>query len=298
MALPFKKFKTKQDNVKPVKNVTASQASHDFVKASKEFERSRIGDIEHSRSIAWKVAGASMACFILSAIALMALAPLKQTVPYVVRVDNNTGATDIVTTLTDAKTNYDEATAKFFAANYVRLMEGYDWYTIQNQVNQLMMFSDSNMQNQIKNKFALPNAPQKIYKDTQRVNVKINNVSLIDENNLAQVRFTTTVEPMGGGSYNPSTNSINPAPIVKNHIATLGYEYVSVPAVDDVRLVNPLGFTVKTYRVDDDSSVARPTPTANQVVNRAVQPTVVVTPNTPVTVKQSTTTTTTASGVK
>lgn len=249
----------KKTGEKKVKNVTAKQASFDFVKASKEFENSRIGDIERSRLIAWRIAGVSLACFVMSAVAIMLMTPLKQTVPYVVRIDNNTGATDIVTTLNDAKSNYGDEVSKFFAAQYVRLIEGYDWYTLQSQVNQAMMFSDANMQSQLQKKYAMPTAPHKLYKNNQRVNVKINNVSIIDPKGILQVRFTTTVEPMNGGTYNVQSNTISPEPQVTNHIATIGYDYVNVPTLDDVRLVNPLGFTVKTYRVDDDASIQKPT---------------------------------------
>lgn len=247
--------KTVKD-IKP-KKVTAVQASYDFIKAAKEFEQSRIGDIERSRIIAWRVAiGACAVAFALAA-AIVIMMPLKTVQPYVIRVDNNTGATDIVTVLTDSKSNYGDETAKYFAANYVRLVEGYDWYTIQNQVNQAMMFSDANMQNQLNKKYAMPSAPHKVYKDGQRINIKINNVSIIDEKGLLQVRFTKSIEPMNGGSYNPQTDSVTPEPIINNYIATLGFEYVNVPTVDDVRLVNPLGFTVKTYRVDDDLSISK-----------------------------------------
>lgn len=114
-----------------------------------------------------------------------------------------------------------------------------------------MLFSDDNMQGRINTKYSKSNAPHKIYADKQRVVININNTSIIDENGLIQVRFTKTVEPVDGGTYNSDTDSITPKPQVTNHIATLGYEYVNVPTLDDVRLVNPLGFTVKTYRVDD-----------------------------------------------
>lgn len=237
------------------KKVTAKQASFDFVKAAKEFEASRIGDIETSRKMAWYVATAACCVAIMCSVAVMLLTPLKEVRPYLIRVDNNTGATDIVTTLANGKSNYGDEVAKFFAANYVRLMEGYDWYTLQNQIDQAMMFSDSNMQGQIEKKYAMPNAPHKTYKDSQRVNVKINNVSIIDPKGILQVRFTKTVEPMNGGSYNPQTGTSTPEPKINNYIATIGYDYVNVPTVDDVRLVNPLGFTVKTYRVDEEAVV-------------------------------------------
>lgn len=181
----------------------------------------------------------------------MLLTPLKEVRPYVIRVDNNTGATDIVTMLDTQSTTADEQTAKYFSAMYVKLREGYDWYTIQEQINQAMLFSDSNMQNQINTKFARPDAPHKIYKENQRVEIKITNTSIIDDKGLIQVRFTKSIVPTNGGSWDVQNQRMNPAPIVTNHMATIGYEYVNVPAVDDVRLVNPFGFTVKTYRVDD-----------------------------------------------
>lgn len=254
----FKKKDESKDNevvktIKPKKKKTVSprQASQDFVNASKEFEISRVDEIEQSRTVAWRVAIGACVVAICAVVAVMLLTPLKEIRPYVIRVDNNTGETDIVTMLENTKSNYGEEVAKYFSALYVTLYEGYDWYTIQSQINKLMMFSDQNLQNRINTKFARPDAPHKIYKDAQRVVINVTNTSIIDENGLIQVRFTKTVKPTNGGAYNQDTGTTTPEPIVTNHLATLGYEYVNIPTLDDVRLVNPLGFTVKTYRVDD-----------------------------------------------
>lgn len=258
MALLRKKASVEQKTKEQkVKKVTPKQASFDFINAAKEFETSRIGDIERSRVIAWRVAIGACAVAVASTVAVVGLTPLKEVRPYVIRVDNNTGSTDIVTMLSNSKSDYGDEVSKFFAAQYVRLVEGYDWYTIQTQINQAMMFSDSNMQSQLQKKFSMPTAPHKVYKSGQRINIKINNVSIIDPKGILQVRFTKSIEPMSGGSYNPQTNTVTPPPEVSNHIATIGYEFVNVPTVDDVRLVNPLGFTVKTYRVDDDASTPK-----------------------------------------
>lgn len=69
---------------------------------------------------------------------------------------------------------------------------------------------------------------------------------------LVQVRFTKTIVPTNGGNYNAQEQTLSPEPQVKKYIATIGYEYVKTPAVDDVRLVNPFGFTVISYRVDEE----------------------------------------------
>ena len=43
-----------------------------------------------------------------------------------------------------------------------------------------------------------------------------------------------------------------PDQVEEKYIATMGFEYVNVPKLDEIRLKNPLGFTVKSYRIDKD----------------------------------------------
>ncbi|WP_043903282.1 VirB8/TrbF family protein, partial [Kingella kingae] len=63
--------------------------------------------------------------------AVLGLTPLKTVQPFVIRVDNNTGVTDIVTTLKNEEKSYGEVVDKFWLAQYVRHREGYDWQTVQ-----------------------------------------------------------------------------------------------------------------------------------------------------------------------
>lgn len=235
------------------KAVSVKDASYDFINASRAFEQSRIGDVEKSKVLAWKVAFGACAVAVMNAIAIIGLTPLKTVQPYVIRYDNNTGGTDIVTMFDGIKDeNQAQISAKYFSAMYVNLLESYDWYTLQNQVNKLMMFSNKDMQQRIDTKFSMPDAPHKIYENSKRIEIKINNVSIIDEKGLVQVRFTKSIVPVGGGVWNEQEQVLSPAPQDKKYIATIGYEYVKTPAVDDVRLVNPFGFTVVSYRVDEE----------------------------------------------
>lgn len=281
MALPFKKkpqntvddVNVVQKEKKPLK-LTKKVISNDFIRMTREFETTRIDEIEKSRNVAWKVALGSCVVSICLAVAIVFLTPLKEIRPYLVRVDNTTGQTDIVNTLTNAQSDYGEETAKFFAANYVRLVEGYDWYTVQSNFDKAMLFASNEEQNRLKNKFTMPDAPHKLYQNKQRVNIDVNSVSKIGEN-LLQVRFTKRVEPTDGGIYNANENSMIPAPTVSQHIATIGYDYINLPTSDDARLINPLGFVVKTYRVDtvmgekqDKNAVT----TSNVVTNVATNP--------------------------
>lgn len=251
----FLKKTSKEPRVKSPKKekkISDNQAINEYLNQAKGFEKSRIEFVEKSKTfwqwIALGATGISIAC----AVALAGLTPLKEKVPFVLRVNNNTGEVDVVTSLKDQDISSLEETARYYSANYVKLSEGYDWYTVQKQFDDLVLFSDSNMQNKIKNKFANPTtAPHKVYGQNQRVDIKINSVAKIGDN-LMQIRFTKTVSPMNGGNYDQGTNTISPTPVSSQHIATLAYEYVNVPTVDEIKLVNPFGFTVKSYQVNDD----------------------------------------------
>ena len=238
---------------KKEKPISPKEAAHDFINASKEFEKSRVETIENSKKVAWIVAAVSVAITALLAVAIMVMMPLKKTEPYLVRVDNNTGSTDIVTVLAGTNGITDtEATSRYFAAMYVRLMEGYDWFTVQDNVNTLMLFSDANMQNRINNKYSAPDAPHKLYADKSRVEIQINSISKLNESGLLQIRFTKKIVPINGGIYDKRTDTYSPALSEEKRIITMGFEYVNVPKLDEIRLKNPLGFTVKSYQNDKD----------------------------------------------
>ena len=185
-------FRKKKTDDKPVvkkaKEPRQKNDEFEFVKASREFEKSRIGEIEKSKAIAWRIAMVSSFLTACSIVAIVFLTPLKTVEPFVIRVDNNTGMTDIVTTLKDKDVQSNKEIARYFASQYVKKLEGYDWYTLQNNIDQVLTMSDSTMQNAIKTRFNKPDAPQNILKNQQRINIQINNVSFLTDNGLMQVR--------------------------------------------------------------------------------------------------------------
>lgn len=263
-------FRKKTATEKKPKKVTARQATHDFVNASLEFEKSRITDIENSRKTAWYVASGAMICALASTLAVVALTPLKTVEPYVVRVDNNTGQTDIITVLGEEKISKSDVLDKFFATQYVNMLESYDWYTISNNLDKVLLFSSSDVQKQVVNKFTYPNAPHKTLKQYGRINIKVNNTTIL-EKGLIQVRYTATTEPVSGYPYDPyKTIKVN----AKNYLATIAFDYVNTPSVDEIRRTNPLGFTVLSYKVDEDDTVAVPTQTKtpNLIQKQPTQP--------------------------
>ncbi len=222
---------------------TPHQAGVSFMKAAAEFEKSRIAEIEKSRTIAWRVAYGAGIAAILAIAAVCLMTPLKTVVPYVIRVDNHTGATDIVTVLKDAKNTYGEVTDKYFLAQYVRYRENYDWDTIQSTYDATNLLSANAVQNEFKLFYDRTDAPHKVLKDKFKVSITINAITFIGD--VAQIRFEKNTLPIGG-------QTVPPAPV--RLIATIAYKYENTPIQEKDRLINPLGFQVTSYRVDPENA--------------------------------------------
>ena len=73
--------------------------------------------------------------------AVAGLTPLKETRPYVIKVDNNTGQTEIVTMMKNQEQSYGEVMDKHWLTRYVQLRESYDWVTIQDNYDAVMLMS-------------------------------------------------------------------------------------------------------------------------------------------------------------
>lgn len=219
----------------------SKQMAIDFIQQANQFEKSQIDAIKRNNKTAWRITAASLLLAVLSVIAVMLLTPLKTVTPYVIRVDNNTGATDIVTVLQQSETSYGEATDRYWLSQYIKMRESYDWWTVQSTYDASMLLSSSALQNEIAAFFESEAAPYKVFKDKYRVDIKILSISWIGD--TAQIRFEKQVKPLVQGQKSP---------VVQRYIATIGYRYVNTAQAEKDRLVNPLGLQVMSYRVDPE----------------------------------------------
>lgn len=224
---------------KKEKNATPAQVAQRMTEAAKEFETSRIELIKRNNKLAWKITGVSVVAALAAIGSVAVLTPLKTVEPYVVRVDNNTGQTDIVYALKDEKLTHNEALDRFWLQNYVTFRESYDWYTVQSNYDTTMMFSDQAEQTQLASFFASAAAPYKMFKNNYRVEIRIISISYVGE--LAQVRFERRLRDL---------NDPRKQPVTKNLIATIAYEYRNENVSAEERLANPLGFKVTSYKTD------------------------------------------------
>lgn len=227
---------------KQQKNQTPLQQAKSFVQSANEFEKSRIQSIKRFNKISWTITFTCLLVTVLSLFAVAMMSPLKTVEPFVIRVDNNTGATDIVTTVKNAEESYGEVIDKYWLSQYLRYRESYDWYSVQDNYDATMLLSNPAEQTAVANFMDSESAPYKIFKDRYRVNVRIISTSWVGA--TAQVRFEKSVIPL---------NSPNERAAPTRYLATISYGYRNAPQAEKDRLINPLGFQVVHYRVDPES---------------------------------------------
>lgn len=215
-----------------------------YLSEARSWETNKYNELEKSRKLAWMVATGAGVITFLSVIALAMLTPLKTAVPFVVRVDNATGAVDVVSALSNAKTNYDEVMNKYHLQQYVRWREGYAKSLIGEYYKNVGLMSSRNEQSKYSQLFAAknPQSPLKIYGDNGKSTITIKSVSFLKDN-IALVRYTKLVE-----------NAANEG--LTHWAATVVFTYLGTPMTEQDRAVNPLGFQVLEYRNDPDQAAA------------------------------------------
>lgn len=204
--------------------------------------------IEVSNKRAWLVSFIFGFIAIMSIIAIFLLTPLKQSVPYVIRVDNVTGMVDIISTLKDQTvvSKNSEALDKYFTANYVKLREQYYWDILEQDYYTVQVFSSNRISAEYQNIYAGANSRVKNLQNSVEVEIQIISVVLTNSAgaNVATIRFNEIVKDLQSKTSKQTTK-----------VATLTYEYVKELTTEKERVMNPLGFKVNTYRID--SEIAR-----------------------------------------
>ncbi|EAI8783700.1 type IV secretion system protein, partial [Campylobacter upsaliensis] len=160
-----------------------------------------------------------------------------------IRVDNTTGMVDILTLLDEKEITQNEALDKYFISQYIKAREGY-YYELLNQdylLTQLM--SSENVANEYRALYEGDNARDQVLKNSNEVSVQILSVVLGESNGVktSTIRANITTKNLSSRGTSQATKVI-----------TLSYDYTLGKASEENRLLNPLGFKVLTYRIDNE----------------------------------------------
>ena len=193
-----------------------------------------------SRRAAWWVAACAVGVAVLESAAIASLAPIHTVEWRLVRVDSATGVIDEVGQLREAPKTVNDANARFFLAQYVRLRESYAAPEAQYDFKAVSLMSNAPEQARYDQDFkgSNPLSPQVVFGKAGFIRVRIESVSVLSRG-LGQVRFTRE-------EYRDSGQEK-----VTRWVATIGFEWHPDALISNAdRTINPLGFQVSDYHTD------------------------------------------------
>lgn len=221
---------------------TQNDAPASSFQQASQWEASRVLSAERSERRAWLVAGVFAIGFVMAAGAIMMMMPLKQITAQFYRIDNATGSIEMFTTLADEMVTDDEVMNEYWLARFVLHYETYNWHTLNTDYRTIGLMAAPDVAAEYVARFEGERALDKVYADKVKQTVNVINV-VPSGFNTAAVRFTLTTTNVRTGSIKDSTR----------YLATMAFEYTGEERTSKgVRLVNPKGFTVTSYRADEE----------------------------------------------
>lgn len=177
----------------------------------------------------------------ISVVGITKISLSKEFDPFVIQIDDNTGAARVVNPISLDVLSGKEELSKYFMKKYLIARETYnpvDFDTYAKKVLRLLSTPQiyGIYLNYIRDK---DHDPTILYAQKNTTSIIVKSWSKLDEGRYI-VRFSIT----------ESSGSMK----VFNKISVIEYQYTAMNLTDEERDVNPVGFQVTAYRVDDDNS--------------------------------------------
>jgi len=188
----------------------------------------------------WLVtAVATLVLAALQALALVCVLPLKTSVPFIIQEEKTGAISTIQPVVGNPAITYDEAVKKYFLGRYITARETYDSTDLEANYRAVALLSDGGETRRFEQWAASKASPVVLYGNHTRRSVRIRSISFLGAG-AAQVRFTA------------DERTINGVENFSTWIATLGFRFGPPPLSEPERLINPLGFLITDYRVDQE----------------------------------------------
>ncbi|AYH27256.1 type IV secretion system protein [Pectobacterium sp. FL60-S17] len=220
--------------------------TENIIASSRAFESVLLEKDEREKKMAWRIAAIGFALAAMAITALIILLPLKTTEIELWSVDKQTGRYEYMTRIKEQSISTEKALAQALAAHYVRLREGYNYFALQRDYDDVQLFNSDSVNRDYLDGFNSNQAPDVIFNKAEYV-VSIDIISNVHAtatapDHLATLRIKRTIRRIVDNSVKTDVWNIR-----------LTYRYLPRKQLtDSQREVNPLGFIVTSYQRDKE----------------------------------------------
>lgn len=236
---------TMSANELPIDAAVATPDIYETFEQQIEAEAKRSQDLEKSTLRAWHTAYGAIAVAVLLAVALMGLTPLKTVEAFVVRVDNVSGVTEVITSSDEKSFKSTEAQDIYWVNKYLMARESYDWFTIQDNYDLIGLLSAKHVADEYQALFTGKEALHKRLGSNTSIEIKIISINPRVEDGSAVCRFAKYEIPKG-------YDKTKVIPVYYTATIIYTYNFTSKMSIED-RRINPFGYQVTSYRADPEA---------------------------------------------
>ncbi|CAL7961529.1 type IV secretion system protein VirB8 [Alphaproteobacteria bacterium] len=189
------------------------------------------------------VAIASIVIVISAIFVIRYIKSTKSIEPFVIEIERKTGVPTVVESVSAKDYTADESIKRYFIMQYIKAREEYFYQTFQRNFYTVVrvLSSPDVYYGDYRPKFSPsnPNSPSNIYGQN---NIRVvNRKSIIFQSpQLAQVRLSAEVQ----GSLSTRNDKV----------VLLAFDFQNIGMNDEERLINPLGFVVTMYKIEDENT--------------------------------------------
>lgn len=208
----------------------------------KNWYKDRYQYVLVQRKILVFITALSLLASLVTVVVIAQLTPLKTVEPFVIQVDQKTGITQTVDPMTVKEITANESVNNFFIVQYIRARENYVNADLSRNYNMVRLMSESSKVYGEFVRAANPNNPKSNAARLGTSGVRTVKFKSITYLTPTQVQARVLVEEKADNN------------LAQQHlIILLSFAYVNMALTVEERYINPLGFIVTDYRVDEDT---------------------------------------------
>ena len=223
-----------------------SNQNSDSTPENKNWYKDRYETVLTHRNFLAVIALSSLVLAMIAGLGILSLVPSKTVIPFLIQVDDKTGATQILDPTSQDEISADESLRKYFAVKFIKARESYDSNDIDLNANIVRLLAAPTIYSQYWRSVADTRNRESLYVTLgagkmRQVNIKA--VQFLDENR-AHIRLSIVEQNKDGGQRSE-----------KHYVALVTFEFANLELKINDMLVNPLGFRVTAYKIDEDTAL-------------------------------------------